>query len=198
MIVDDNVVCVMELEEALSHHSFHVVGIAYSGAEAVEKAEALKPNLVLMDIEMPGGFDGIDAAEKILQQNDIPIIFVTGHDDEELLERAARLNPAGYILKPFVERQIIATIQIAFRSIEKPALKVAEFSGESNCSSFPDACLTVTESRVVNLIKAGKSSKDIAQSLKISRKTVDWHRNNIRRKLKLNNRESLFSYFQKS
>ena len=196
MIVDDNVVSVMELEEALSAHGYQVVGVAGTGIEAVKLAPELAPDLILMDIKMPGGMDGISAAEKIIQHIDIPIIFFTGHDDEELLERASRLNPAGYLLKPFVGRQIIAAIEIALRSAEESGTGMGKLQGESEGQSFPKILLTPAESRIANLIKEGKSSKEIAKLLKVNRKTVDWHRTNIRKKFKLNDKENLFSYLQ--
>lgn len=183
MIVEDNVVSVMELEEALRSHSYELAGVASSGLEAVSMQRETEPDLILMDIKMPGTLDGISAAEQILSYNDIPIIFVTGYDDEEILERASHLNPAGYILKPFVSKQIIAAVRIALR-------------GRKFRKRHPWIRLTPCEMHVAELIREGKSSKEIAGLLKLSKRTIDWHRANIRKAFHLSSEQSLFSYLR--
>ncbi len=197
LIVDDDVVSVMELEEALSAHKYDVLGVAYNGLEAVEMERNLRPDLVLMDIKMPGDLDGISTADIILQQRDIPIIFVSGHDNEEFLERASQLAPAGYILKPFIRKQLIATIEIALRAAEKQKLTDDAIDRRWNRRLAASAMLTAAETQVANHIKMGKNSADISKLLSLSKKTVDWHRTNIRKKLGLNHKENLFSHLQK-
>jgi len=113
LIVDDDVIISMRLEELLGSMGYDVVGVASSGKEGVEMAKKLHPDLILMDIVMPGEMDGIDAAEKIREDLDIPVIFVTGHAKDQLIERAKVAEPYGYILKPFQENQIKAAIDIA-------------------------------------------------------------------------------------
>ena len=113
MIVDDDATISMRLEELLGSMGYDVVDVASSGEEAVEMAKKLNPDLILMDVVMPGKLDGIDAADKIRADLDIPVIFVSGYSEEELVNRAKHVEPFGYILKPFQENQIKVAIDIA-------------------------------------------------------------------------------------
>ena len=113
MVVDDEVAVTMQLEERLTSMGYEVVGKAASGKGAVDMAEQLRPELVLIDIVMPGEMDGIDASRIIGDELDIPVIFLTAHTGEEFIGRAKDVEPFGYIVKPFQEGQIRAAIEIA-------------------------------------------------------------------------------------
>jgi len=113
MLVDDEAIITMQLEKRLSSMGYEVVGVASSGEESVNMARQLRPDLVLMDIVMPGKVDGIDAASKIRAELDIPIIFLTAFADEANINRAKSAEPFGYIVKPFHEEEIQASIEVA-------------------------------------------------------------------------------------
>ncbi len=114
LIVDDEIVIAAQLEEHLTFMGYDVVGSASSGEEAIDMARELTPDIILMDIVMqPGGLDGIDAAKVIQTEMDIPVIFLTAFADDTYVERARNVQPFGYILKPFQEREIKACIEIA-------------------------------------------------------------------------------------
>jgi PAS domain S-box-containing protein len=113
MLVDDEAIITMQLEKRLSTMGYEVVGVACSGEESVHMARKLMPDLVLMDIVMPGKVDGIDAASKIRSELDIPIIFLTAFADEANINRAKRAEPFGYIVKPFHEEEVRASIEVA-------------------------------------------------------------------------------------
>ena len=134
MIVDDDVTIQMELEEYLGHMNHTIVGIADTGIEAVETARQMKPDLILMDINMPGEMDGISAARKIKEEMDAGVVFVTGFDDPEYIERAKLVEPFGYIMKPFDEREINGVIEIALhkRKLELELKSAHERLGEGN------------------------------------------------------------------
>jgi PAS domain S-box-containing protein len=114
MLVDDEVVIISQLEEIVVAKGYEVIGMATSGKEAIEMAKDVRPDLILMDIMMPGEIDGITAAEQIKTETDIPVIFLTAYSEQELVDRAKCVEPLGYILKPFQERQITTAIEIAF------------------------------------------------------------------------------------
>ena len=114
LLVDDDFVFKMDLERSLASMGYHVVGLAESGEESVQMARDLHPDLILMDIVMPGSMDGISAAEKIRQESDVAIVFITGHSDPQTIERAKRVEPFGYIMKPFSEAAIRSIVEIAF------------------------------------------------------------------------------------
>lgn len=90
------------------------VSIRINLEEAIKKARDLKPDLILMDIVLPGELDGIDAADRIRSELNIGVVFITGYDDERYLERAKHVKPFGYIFKPYNIREIRASIEIAF------------------------------------------------------------------------------------
>ena len=113
LVVDDEVVVTMQLEQILASMGYAVVGAASSGEEAIEMARHLKPDLILMDIVMPGKLDGIEATELIKAELDIPFIFLTAYTDDEFIKRAKNATPFGYIVKPFHNREIMAVIEVA-------------------------------------------------------------------------------------
>jgi len=113
LIVEDEMVIAMLLEELVSTHGHEVVGQASTGKEAVEMARAFRPDLVLMDILLPGAMDGIAACELIRHELGIPSIFITGHTRDDLLRRASAVEHLGYIVKPFNEKQLLAVIELA-------------------------------------------------------------------------------------
>ena len=122
LVVDDEVVITTQLEERLTYMGYNVIGNASFGEEAVELSEKLKPDIILMDIVMPyGKLDGIDAAKIIKEELDIPVIFLSAYADDQFIERAKSVEPFGYILKPFQENEIKASIEIAIykRNIER-------------------------------------------------------------------------------
>ncbi|MDJ0783464.1 MAG: response regulator [Desulfosarcinaceae bacterium] len=116
LIVDDEAIIATDLEDRLASNGYEVVGIATSGEKAVRLTADLRPDLVIMDIVMPGRLDGIAAAAAIREQYSTPVVFLTAHSDEEFMDRAKAVGPLGYILKPFNEAQIYATLEIALHN----------------------------------------------------------------------------------
>ena len=113
LIVDDDVSTRLLLKTMLSSSGYLVVGEAETGRQAILMALDLSPDLILMDIVMPGDMDGISAAEKIKETSDIPIVFISGYCKPEYVERAKRVEPYGYVMKPFNGAEIGAFIEIA-------------------------------------------------------------------------------------
>ena len=113
LIVDDEATITTQLEERLSRLGYDIVGSASSAEEALEKAREYRPDLILMDIVMPGKMDGIDAAEIITKELDIPVIFLTAYGDERYINRAKQAQALGYIIKPYQVEGLKAAIDIA-------------------------------------------------------------------------------------
>lgn len=131
LIVDDEAIITMQLEERLSTMGYTVVGMAASGEEAVHKARGLRPDLILMDIVMPGIMNGIEAAKIITTELDIPVVFVTSYADDDIIEKAKSVRPYGYIIKPFNELEIKASIEVAlFRKMSEQQEKVITSSAQ--------------------------------------------------------------------
>lgn len=113
LVVEDERIVSMDLQRRLKHMGYEIVGSAVSGEEAIEKAGALRPDMVLMDIMLDGELDGIQAAEIIRARFHLPVIYLTAYADSATLERAKITEPFGYILKPFEERELHGHIEIA-------------------------------------------------------------------------------------
>ena len=114
LIVEDEKIISLDLQRRLEKFDYNVVGLCTTGREAVDQAAELKPDIILMDIMLAGGdIDGIDAAKIVKEQNQIPVIFLTAYADEKTLNRAKAAEPFGYILKPFKEKELYTTIDIA-------------------------------------------------------------------------------------
>jgi PAS domain S-box-containing protein len=114
LIVEDEAIVANDLKETLQSLGYGVTGIAKSGENALERINKLRPDLVLMDIHLATAMDGIEAAGKIHVLYDIPVIYLTAFTDKALLDRAKVTEPYGYIIKPYEERELQSTIDIAF------------------------------------------------------------------------------------
>lgn len=114
LVVEDENLIAMEIQDRLNTLGYNVPAVTNSGEEAIALVSKLKPDMVLMDIQLDGFIGGIEAAEEIHNQYDIPIIFLTAFSDDETLEKAKLSEPYGYILKPLEERNLYTTIEIAF------------------------------------------------------------------------------------
>ncbi|MBU4259376.1 MAG: response regulator, partial [Desulfobacteraceae bacterium] len=113
LVVEDEGIIAKDIKNILSFLGYSVIGIASSGEEAIEKAMEMHPDLVLMDIVLEGDMDGVKAAEHIRDRFDIPVVYLTAYSDDTTLQRAKITEPYGYILKPFQERELYTTIEMA-------------------------------------------------------------------------------------
>jgi diguanylate cyclase (GGDEF)-like protein/PAS domain S-box-containing protein len=113
MLVEDEMIVAMDVQQRLETLGYTVVAHATSGKEAVRLAQQTDPNLILMDIKIRGILDGIETAARIRESQDIPIIYVTAFSDEATLKRARLTEAFGYLIKPFEDRELRSTIEIA-------------------------------------------------------------------------------------
>jgi two-component system cell cycle response regulator len=113
LLVEDEGVIARDLEDTLIRLGYRVSGIASEGAEAIEMARDLHPELVVMDVSLRGEVDGIEAACAIQEEAPVPVIFLTGHTDTETLQRAVLTGPLGYLTKPFQEADLRSVIEVA-------------------------------------------------------------------------------------
>lgn len=120
-IVEDESIVAKDIQNSLTKLGYNVLGIANNGKEAIENILSLKPDLVLMDIMIKGGMTGIEVAEKIKEDINIPVIFLTAYADESTLSKAKVTEPYGYILKPFKEIDLHSTIEMAIYKHQKDA-----------------------------------------------------------------------------
>lgn len=115
LIVEDEVIIAHDLKQNLEKCGYHVSDMAFNGQSAVEIASEICPDLLLMDIKLGEGIDGIEAATRINQLVNIPVVYLTAHADESILARARSSAPYGYLLKPYKSEELHTTIEIALQ-----------------------------------------------------------------------------------
>lgn len=115
LIVEDQNLIAWDLKSRLLNLGYEVSAIVASGEDAIERVQAMPPDLVLMDIRLKGDLDGIQTAAEIQSKADVPIIYLTAHSDESTATCAMATDPYGYILKPFEDRELRSTIELTLR-----------------------------------------------------------------------------------
>lgn len=113
LTVEDEGIVAANLKVSLQNLGYHFVTNVRSGEEAIEQVKQTHPDLVLMDIVLDGQMDGIEAAKKIELNYGVPVVYLTAYSDKEILERATPTNHYGYIVKPFEERNLGVTLEMA-------------------------------------------------------------------------------------
>ena len=148
LVVEDEAIVAMGIKEKLEDLGHKVVDIVFTGEDAVEKALKVKPDLILMDIVLKGELDGIEAASKIRNRINIPIIYLTAYSDKEILKRARMTEPYGYIIKPFNNSELNANIEMALYKHKEDEKKIEDVK-KKILSDFYDFILnsmpTITE-----------------------------------------------------
>ncbi len=113
LVVEDEVIVAMDIAMQLRELGFEPVGHATRGEQAIELAGQLRPDLVLMDVQLASSMDGVTAAQAIRTQFGVPVVFLSAFDSAAAYDRAALTEPAGYITKPFDDYQLRAVVEAA-------------------------------------------------------------------------------------
>ena len=153
LVVEDQRAVAGALRMRLRGLGYDVMAIATDGNEAIEKAGELRPDLILMDIKLGEGMDGIEAAHRIRAQFDIPVVYVSAYADRELLDRARATRPAGFINKPFTTKDLLTTINLALHQNSEEAERAAK--GGDQEPPIRDAVLTTDLEGGVSFINRG-------------------------------------------
>ena len=180
---------------------WQVSGEADNGREAVEKAKALKPDVVVLDIAMPE-LNGLEATSLILKAVPVAqVLILTMHDSEQLVRRVLGSGARGYVLKSDAARDLVAAIEallqhkLFFSSrISEVVLEEYLRSARHSRPEASEGLLTMREREIVQLLAEGNSNKEIASTLGIKLKTVETHRANITRKLGVHSVGELVRY----
>ena len=122
LIVEDESIIAEDISDSLISLGYRITGMVYSGEEAIEAAAKCRPDLVLMDVNLQGEIDGITAAAEIRARFQIPVVYLTAYADENTLRRVNATKPFGYIVKPFEEKNLHTTIQLALHRHEYDSL----------------------------------------------------------------------------
>jgi PAS domain S-box-containing protein len=153
LIVEDNNIVMLELKDRLEEMSYKVVDTASSGFDAIQKAELHQPDLIIMDIRLKGDMDGIDTSATIRGKMDVPIVYLTAHADDNTLQRAKITEPYGYIIKPFEERELNTTLEMAlYKHAMEKKLKESEHWLSATIKSIGDALIATDSNGTIKLI----------------------------------------------
>ena len=209
LITDDHAILRAGLHTWLdSEPDFQVVGEAADGIEAVRLACELRPDVVLMDISIPGPGGGIGATRQLKEQlPGVHILILTVHEDEDLLREAVRAGASGYLVKRAVQTELVDAIHsvargnmyvhpIMTRALFKGITSVMDGDGAQDGAGSLVEPLTPREIEVARLIAQGYTSREIAKALSISVRTVEFHRANLMSKLGLRSRVELIRYVE--
>jgi two-component system response regulator NreC len=201
LLVDDHEIVRAGLRMLfLAEPDMEIVGEVGSGDEALQAVRDLKPDVVLMDVVMPG-ISGIEATRRLKQVDpDVEVLALTMHEDEQYFFEMLNAGAAGYIPKRAAPDDLVSAIRVVsqgnvFLYPTLAKLLVKDFLGRvetGSTSVTPE--LTPREREVLTYIAEGYTNREIAEALVISIKTVDRHRENIMHKLNLHNRTELVKY----
>lgn len=199
LLCDDHAVVRMGLKMLLNHHpEMQVVAEASEGNEAIKKSLELKPDVILMDLSMPNGKDGLSATSELKKMlPESAILILTMHDDEEYLFRAIQAGASGSVLKSAPHEELLTAIRTvstgeAYLSPVATKKLMEEYLGnvqQGETDTFN--LLSDREKEVLALIAKGYSNREIAEQLIISVKTVETHRSNLMEKLQMKTRPEL-------
>lgn len=190
LIVEDEPLIAEDIAEALRLNDYAVSAIVYSKEDALAELDRNLPDVVLLDINLNGGMEGIEIAGTIAARYSIPFIFLTSYSDKTTVASSKVTEPAGYIVKPFTEAGLYSSLEIALYNY-----------AQKNKRNFPELKLSVInqglaspvserEFQLLQLIYDGHSNKQIAAELFISLNTVKKHINNLYLKLDVTSHSS--------
>lgn len=185
LIVEDEIVIAEDLKEVLESLNYQVVGIAIKYSEVFPLIEETEPNLILLDIILGGKKDGVDVAEKLNIEYKIPFVFMTSHADKATVDRAKKVTPLAYLVKPFNKEDIYTTIEMATARMENNPLELVKTK------------LSEREFEVYQQLLLGLTDPEIGEKLFVSTNTVKTHIKSIYTKLKVRNRAEAASMVSK-
>ena len=200
LVCDDHTLFLEGIKALLRDQaSLEIIGAARDGRQAVELVKELKPDVLLMDVSMPD-MTGFDATRRIREfDQDVKVLILTMHDEEELVARCLEAGASGYIIKDAPASQLvfaIETVQKGDRYLSPVVLKkvVAGYVENSQRPRTSYDRLSTREREVLKLLAEGLSVKEIATRLNLSVKTVDVHKYNLMRKIDVHDRAELIKY----
>lgn len=198
LIADDHAVVRSGLRLLLdAHEDIEVVGEAGSGEEAIKTARSTEPDVVLMDVVMPGmnGLEATKALHRVLP--DIKVLVLSMQDDPQYVHEAFSAGASGYVLKEAADKEVVAAIRDVANGgrYVHPALGARLVAAEAEAKAKAEADpLSEREREVLRLLALGHTNQEIAKMLYISVRTAETHRSHIMQKLRLSTRAELVRY----
>lgn len=196
LVVEDDVFIAQDISEQLESLDYHLAGLAYNAEDAYSLLAKELPDLVLLDIHLGEGEDGIQIAKKIRDTYQVPFIFLTSFSNKSILDRAKTTHPMGYIVKPFNEGDLFTSIEIALYNYAQrwqPSSWSPETINRKLSGDF-----TPKEVEVLQDIFEGKTNHQLSEKHHISMNTVKTHVKRIYDKLQVHARSEAMAKLRKS
>jgi len=153
LVVEDDASSAIILEKILIKGGYEVTAVVNNGEAALKEIPARQPDIILMDISISGGMDGVETATRIKAHHDLPIIYMTGYSDEATIDRAKKTAPFAYILKPFREKEVTITIEMAlYKSQLDQKIKESELRLSTTLDNLHDAVISTDKNGIINYL----------------------------------------------
>lgn len=183
LIVEDEPVIAENISMYLDNADFEVSGIAYDSLEARDQLITNTPDAAILDVNLESEEDGIDIAGYINEKFQLPFLFLTSYSDKETLERAKKVKPSGYIVKPFNEKTLLASLEIAISNFVSEKNHSLPPLNLDKVNSYLLSPISDREFDLLQLLYEGITNTQIAEKLFISVNTVKTHLKSIYLKL---------------
>ncbi len=186
LIVEDEPLIAEDIREYLSNSDYSVSAVAHNKSQALQALKAETPDMILLDINLGGNMDGLELADIINEQYHAPFIYLTSYSHRTIIEQAKVTRPAGYILKPFNEKDLYSSIEIGLYNFSQGA-RPLHFSLEKLNQRIYNS-LTDKEFEVLKSVYEGATNKQMAEQHFVSVNTIKTHLQNIYDKLDVRSR----------
>jgi DNA-binding NarL/FixJ family response regulator len=183
LIVEDEPIIAENISMYLNNADFIVSGIAYDDEEAKSQLSTNTPDAVILDINLESETDGIRIADYINKNFQLPFLFLTSYSDKETLERAKAVEPSGYIVKPFNEKTLLASLEIAISNYALRSNQQVPSLSIEKINRHLISPLSEREFEVLALIYQGKTNNQVAETLFVTINTIKAHIKNAYLKL---------------
>ena len=186
LVVEDEPLIAEDIRDILESIDFTVSGVAYNSEAALAELSHNPPDMVLLDVNLGSELDGIEIASLINKQYGIPFVYITSYADRATLERAKHTQPMGYIVKPFDEKDLFSTLEIALYNFSQKRSGRGLSLDRINQSLLSK--ITQKEYEILQSIYEGKTNRQMAEDHFISLNTIKTHIKKIYDKLDVNTR----------
>ena len=189
LVVEDEALIAEDIAASLNAIDYRIAGIAYSSEKALDLLHTQQPDLVLLDIQIKGSQSGIELAQIINERYRIPFIYLTSFADKATVEKAKRTMPYGYVVKPFSERELFSSIEVALYRFSRESRK--QLPAHEAINRLAVADLTPKEYDILVDLCEGMTNQQLSDKHFISINTVKTHVKQVLQKLDVPNRTSV-------
>ena len=194
LIVEDEPLIAEDIRMFLGNINYSIAGVAYDSTKALDLLATRNPDAVLLDITIRGDMDGIEIGEIIRKNYQIPFIYLTSHSDSNTIERAKKTFPDGYLLKPFDERDLLTSLEMAiYRHAQQHFRQAPDIDSVNEELVTP---LTHKEYELLRAINEGMTNQQMAEEFFISINTVKYHLKNLFLKMDVPSRTAAIVKFR--